>query len=308
MWVTGAQYENTPSIDKDTKTYLQKLTTMSVGETANIELTSGNVILQVLDRKAFTDKYVAAVIKRSIDFSKDTYSKAYNKFSQFVSETQDAEQIEKNAKKYGYEVLQMSDVTTAQHNIAGLRSTRDAMKWIFDAKEGAVSPLYECGNNDNLLFVAMTKINEAGFRSIEDPQVKEYVKNEALRDKQAEILIEKAKGIKSIADAKAKGAQTAEVNQITFAAPVFIQATGAAEPALSGAVAATKAGQFSTHPVKGFAGVYLFQVKSKANRPVKYDEKATLATQRQRIMQKAGNFMQELYQNAEVIDNRYLFF
>ena len=205
MWMTGAQYENSPSIDKDTKTYLQKLTTMSVGETANIELTSGNVILQVLDRKAFTDKYVAAVIKRSIDFSKDTYSKAYNKFSQFVSETQDAEQIEKNAKKYGYEVLQMSDVTTAQHNIAGLRSTRDAMKWIFDAKEGAVSPLYECGNNDNLLFVAMTKINEAGFRSIEDPQVKEYVKNEALRDKQAEILIEKAKGIKSIADAKAKG-------------------------------------------------------------------------------------------------------
>ncbi|MEE1317385.1 MAG: peptidylprolyl isomerase, partial [Prevotella sp.] len=76
----------------------------------------------------------------------------------------------------------------------------------------------------------------------------------------------------------------------------------------SGAVAATKAGQFSAHPVKGLAGVYLFQVKSKANRPVKYDEKATLATQRQRIMQKAGNFMQELYQNAEVVDNRYLFF
>ena len=308
MWMTGAQYEYSPSIDKDSKEYLQKLMTMSAGETANIELTSGNVILQVLDRKAFTDKYVAAVIKRSIDFSKDTYSKAYNKFSQFVSETQNAEEIEKFAKKHGYDVLQISDVTTAQHSIAGLRATREAMKWLFDAKEGDVSPLYECGNNDNLLFLTLTKINGKGFRSVEDPQVKEYVKNEALRDKQAEVLMNKAKSIKNIADAKAKGAQVAEVNQVTFAAPVFIQATGAAEPALSGAVAATKAGQFSAHPVKGLAGVYLFQVKSKANRPVKYDEKATLATQRQRIMQKAGNFMQELYQNAEVVDNRYLFF
>ena len=61
-----------------------------------------------------------------------------------------------------------------------------------------------------------------------------------------------------MADAKAKGATVAPVAQVTFAAPVFVAATGASEPALSGAIAATAKGKFSKQPVKGNAGVYVF--------------------------------------------------
>ena len=113
----------------------------------------------------------------------------------------------------------------------------------------------------------------------------------------------------SIAAAQKKGAKVAPVNQVTFAAPVFIPETGASEPALSGAVAATAAGKFSAAPVKGNAGVYLFQVTSKANRAgVKFDAKTAEQTQKQRLMQYAGQFMRDLYQKANVTDNRYLFF
>lgn len=307
-WLTGAQYEASTTIDKDSKAYLQALMNLAAGQAANVQLTSGNIIVQVLDRKAPVTKYVAAVVKRDNSFSKDTYSQAYNKFSQFVSESQNAEQLEKNAKKNGYQVMDLTDITTAQHNIAGIRATREAMKWLFDAEEGKVSPLYECGNNNTLLVMVLTKVNKEGFRSLDDERVKSFVKAEALRDKQAEVLMAKVKDVKSVAAAKAKGAQVSSVNQVTFAAPVFVQATGAAEPALSGAVASTKAGSFSKSPVKGNGGVYLFQVVKKSNRPVKYDEKAVMATQKQRMMQYAGNFMQELYQNAKVKDNRYLFF
>lgn len=307
-WLTGAQYEASTTIDKDSKAYLQTLMNLEAGQAANVQLTSGNIIVQVLDRKAPVTKYVAAVVKRDNSFSKDTYSQAYNKFSQFVSESQNVEQLEKNAKKNGYQVMDLTDITTAQHNIAGIRATREAMKWLFDAEEGKVSPLYECGNNNTLLVMVLTKVNKEGFRSLDDERVKSFVKAEALRDKQAEVLMAKVKDVKSVAAAKAKGAQVSSVNQVTFAAPVFVQATGAAEPALSGAVASTKAGSFSKTPVKGNGGVYLFQVVKKSNRPVKYDEKAIMATQKQRMMQYAGNFMQELYQNAKVKDNRYLFF
>lgn len=307
-WLTGAQYEASTTIDKDSKAYLQALMNLEAGQAANVQLTSGNIIVQVLDRKAPVTKYVAAVVKRDNSFSKDTYSQAYNMFSQFVSESQNAEQLEKNAKKNGYQIMDLTDITTAQHNIAGIRATREAMKWLFDAEEGKVSPLYECGNNNTLLVMVLTKVNKEGFRSLDDERVKSFVKAEALRDKQAEVLMAKVKDVKSVAAAKAKGAQVSSVNQVTFAAPVFVQATGAAEPALSGAVASTKAGSFSKSPVKGNGGVYLFQVVKKSNRPVKYDEKAVMATQKQRMMQYAGNFMQELYQNAKVKDNRYLFF
>ena len=308
-WLTTQQYQYAPSLDSDTKAYLNALNYASVGALKNIQTTAGNIIVKVTDRKAMTTKYVAAVIKTDIAFSKDTYSQAYNKFSQYVSENQTIEGLEKNAKKYGYTVETASDTRTTQHYVANLRATRDALKWIFDSKEGAVSPLYECGENDALLVVGLTKIHEKGYRSLDDEQIKEIVKAEVLKDKKAEKLIAKVAGSKSIKDAQAKGGKVATVNQVTFAAPVFVQLTGSSEPALSGAVAATKVGQFSAKAVKGNAGVYLFKVASSGSRAgVKFDAKSQEMKLAQRNMQMAGNFMQELYIKADIVDNRYLFY
>lgn len=307
-WITSAQYQNAPSMDKDTKAYISALNTSAVNETKNLQMAQFNLILQVTDRKAMTDKYTVAVIKKPIEFSKDTYSAAYNKFSQFVSENQSLESMEKNAAKYGLKVLERNDIRNSEHYVVGINGTRDAMKWIFEAEEGEISPLYECGDNDHLLVLAMTKVHKTGYRPLDDTNVKDYVKQEVVNDKKAEVLIGKLNGVKNIAEAKAKGGKVATVEQVTFAAPVFVQATGASEPALSGAVAATAQGKFSSHAVKGNAGVYLFQVNSKKMRPVKFDAKEYEQRLKQRALQYAGNFMSELYAKANVKDNRYLFF
>ena len=307
-WMTTRQYQNAPSMDKDTKAYITSLNTMPVNEIKNIRLAQGNIIVQVLDRKGMITKYDAAVIKKTVDFSKDTYRTAYNKFSAFVGANQTAEAIIKNAAKSGYNVQEAKDISTAQHYLVNIRSTRDALKWLFEAKEGDVSPLYECGDNNHLLVVILNRINPVGYRSLKDAQVKEMVKAEVLKDKKAEQLMAKLNGVNSIAGAKAKGAIVSPINQITFASPVFITATGASEPALSGAVAAVAKGAFDKTPVKGNAGVYMFQVTGRTMRPVKYDAQAQEQKLRQRAMQYAGNFMNELYLKAKVVDNRYLFF
>lgn len=307
-WMTTQQYQSAPSMDNDTKNYINSLNTMAANETKNIALTQGNIIVQVLDRKGMTDKYTAAVIKKNIEFSRDSYSSAYNKFASFVSSNQKSGDILKNASKYGYRVQEASDVTTSTHYLANIHGTRDALKWLFDAKEGALSPMYECGDNDHLLIIALTKINEVGYRSLDDPRVKEMVKAEVMKDKKAEMLMAKANGAKNIAAAKAKGARVATVSQVTFAAPVFVSLTGASEPAVSGAVAATAKGEFSSKPVKGNAGVYVFQVVNRVNRAAKFDDKTMEQKLRQKTMQYAGNFMNELYIKANVVDNRYLFF
>ena len=307
-WMTTRQYEFAQSMDKDNKAFINALNTQAVNATSQLQLGQGYVILQVCDRKAMIEKYTAAVIKKNVDFSQDTYRTAYNKFSSFVSANQTADEIVKNAAKSGYKVQDLKDITTATHYVANIHSTREALKWIFEAKEGSVSPMYECGNNDHLLVVVLDKINRIGFRGLDDPQVKEMVKAEVIKDKKAEMIEAKLNGVKNIAAAKSKGAKVSEVNQITFAAPVFVASAGASEPALSGAVSATKRGAFSAHPVKGNAGVYLFLVTNKSNRPVKFNEKAQEQKCRQKSMQYAGNFMNELYLNANVVDNRYLFF
>ena len=307
QWLTSAMYENAPTMDEDSKNYLNAINGLAINDLKNLEFAQGNIIMQVTARKAMVDKYDVAVIKHTIDFSKGTYSDAYNKFSQFVSENKTIEDMEKNATKFGFTVTPRKDLFNSEHNVAGLRATREAMKWIFDAKEGQVSPLYECGNNDHLLVVALTKINPVGYRSLNG--VQDMVKAEVIRDKKFEQIKAKLAGVADIAAAQAKGAKIDSVNQITFTAPVFVQATGASEPALAGAVAAAKAGDFSKAVVKGNGGAYLFKVLTKASREgAKFDEKMMEQQLQMRASQAARMFIQELYQKAGVVDNRYLFF
>ena len=308
QWMTSAMYERSQTIDADTKAYINTLNTLAAGETKNLEFSQGNIVLQVTARKAFVTKYDVAVVKHTIDFSKQTYSDAYNKFSQYVSENNTIEGLEKNAAKFGFRVQERQDLYSSEHTVAGIRSTREAMKWIFDAKNNNVSPLYECGNNDHLLVIGLTAIHPVGYRDL-DGTVKEQVKQEVIRDKKFAKVAEKLAGVKDIAAAKAKGAVVDSVRQITFSAPVFVASAGASEPALSGAVAAVKQGQFSPAVVKGNGAAYLFQVLSKKQREgAKFDEKQQAQQLRQMAMQAAGRFMNELYLKANVVDNRYLFF
>ena len=309
VWFTGQQYEAAPSMSEDNRTYIEALLNGEVNAIQNVALTQGNIILQVVDKKAMKTKTTAAIIKKLVDFSKATRSDAYNKFSEFVAKSTTAADLEKNASKYGYHVQSLNDVSTSEHYVAGVHGTRDALKWLFDAKQGDVSPLYECGDNDHLMVIVLSAIHPKGYRSWDDPQVKEILKREVIKDKKAEKLMAKLKGVNSIAAAQAKGAKVSTVSQITFAAPAFVQATGSAEPALSGAVAATAAGKFSKNPVKGNAGVYVFQVVKKALRAgSKYNETMAMQQAAQQNMQFLSNFMQDLILKANVVDNRYLFF
>lgn len=309
VWFTGSQYEHATSMNQENRQFINAIMNGEINKVSNIALSQGNIILQVLDKRALKTKTTAAVIKKVIDFSKDTRGMAFNKFSEFVAKSTTLADIEKNASKYGYKVQEQKNITTAEHNVVGVRGTRDALKWIFDAKEGDVSPLYECGNNDHFMVVSLTKVHPQGYRTWDDPEVKEMLKREVMKDKKAEKLIAKLKGVNSIAAAQAKGAKVSTVNQITFASPVFIQGMGAVEPALSGAVAATPAGKFCKAPVKGNSGVYVFQVTKKAMRVgSKYNESVQMQQCAQQSMQYVGNFIQDLVLKANVVDHRYIFF
>lgn len=309
VWFTGSQYEHATSMNQENRQFINAIMNAEINKVSNIALSQGNIILQVLDKRALKTKTTAAVIKKVIDFSKDTRGMAFNKFSEFVAKSTTLADIEKNASKYGYKVQEQKNITTAEHNVVGVRGTRDALKWIFDAKEGDVSPLYECGNNDHFMVVSLTKVHPQGYRTWDDPEVKEMLKREVMKDKKAEKLIAKLKGVNSIAAAQAKGAKVSTVNQITFASPVFIQGMGAVEPALSGAVAATPVGKFCKAPVKGNSGVYVFQVTKKAMRVgSKYNESVQMQQCAQQSMQYVGNFIQDLVLKANVVDHRYIFF
>jgi len=306
QWITSADYQNAGLIDADTRKYINALNTTAAGELSNIELTQGNLIVNVTNRKAMVDKYDVAVIKHTIDFSKQTYSEAYNRFSEYVSQLKTIDDLNANAEQYGFQVIDDNDVANTAHFIANFRGTREALKWLFEAKEGQVSPLYECGNNDRLLVFGLSKIHKQGYRDMES--LRDELTAEVQRDKKFQKLAEKLASVKTIADAQAQGARVDTVRKVSFNTPFYTPA-GASEPILSGAVAATEQGQTTPKVIKGTNGAYLLQVLSRENREnPQTDLKQAEQTARTKMMQCAGSFMSVLTEKAKIVDNRYLFF
>ena len=309
-WITSNMYEG-QAIDENNRKFINTINTASVGSNNKIVLDGqGVIIAQVTDRRNIVTKYNVAVIKRAMDFSKDTYNKAFNDFSSFLAGNTNVEDIEANAAQAGYNVQTRNNVSNTEHTIANVRSTREAMRWLFDedTKVGDVSPLYECGENDHLLVIMLTGVHKKGYLAWDDEQIRTFLTNEVMKDKKAALLAEKMKDVKSIADvAKIEGAITDTIKHITFTSNAFISKVGASEPALSGSVSKSQKGDFKSG-VKGKSAIYAYQVLNQKKNDVKYDQKQEEQKLQQSIARNLNNFTSELVQKADITDNRYIFY
>lgn len=305
-WVNAQSWEGS-ELDADNSKFINTLLNQPVNELANLNMGQANLILQVMNKKSMQTKYKVAVVKREVEFSKETYNAAYNKFSQFVAQNTTIDSMVKNAEESGYTLMPRTDLSSAEYYVGGVRSTREALKWIFAAKPGEVSPLYECGENDHLMVVALDKIHEAGYRDINS--VAEMLRAEIRRDKKAEKIMEEMKKYNSIAQVKGmKDAVSDSVKHVTFSAPAYISVTRSSEPVI-GAVAAKTAANKVSAPIKGNGGVYMIQVYAKEKGSEKFDAKQEEATLTNMAVRIAGNqLINDLYQKAKVVDQRYLFF
>lgn len=307
MWISGAQYETAP-VEAENATLINTLNNMAKNELKNLDLGQVNLILQVLDRKAMTDKYQVAVVKRPVDFSKETYSKAYNNFSQFIAANKTLKDLEANAEENGYRLLERKNFMSNEHNVSNIAGTREALKWVFEAEEGEVSPLYECGENNHMLVVAVTGINEIGYAPIE--KVQNELKAEVIRNKKAEKLMAELKNAKSFNEAKAiANVVTDTIKHVTFSAPTYVSITRGSEPVLGAYAAGAELNKLSA-PIKGNAGVYVMQVLNKESNEANGKFNAEIEEGKLNAVsaRAATRVMNDLFIGADVKDERYLFF
>ena len=304
-WVSARSWEGA-ELDAENSKFINALIDQPVKDITNLQIGQVNLILQVMDKKANQNKYKVAIVKRPVEFSKETYNDAYNKFSQFVAQNTTIADMEKNAEENGYSLIPRTDFSSAEHYVGGVKSTREALKWVFAAKPGEVSPLYECGENDHLMVVALDKIHRAGYRDINS--VADMLRTEIRRDKKAEQLMTQMKGFNSLAQVKAmNGAVSDTVKHVTFSAPAYISVARASEPVIGAYAAKTAVNQVSA-PIKGNAGVYMIQVLQKDKTAETYDAKKEETTLSNMAARMSSQFINDLYQRANVVDERYLFF
>ena len=306
-WLAAASYEN-QQIDNENLKFISTINNLGVKEVANLAFGQANIILQVTNKKAVKDKYKVAVIKRPVNFSKETYNRAYNNFSQFIAANPSLDKMVANAEEAGYRLLERNDLYSSEHGIGGVRGTKEALKWAFSAKPGEVSGLYECGESDRLLVVALAGVTPEGYRSLQ--QVQDQLRAEIVKDKKAEKIMADMKAANATSFDQYKSMANAvsdSVKHVTFAAPADIAALRSSEP-LVGAYASVAELNKLSAPIKGNAGVFVLQMYAKDKLNETFDAKTEEATLENMHARLAGRLMNDLYLKGEVKDSRYLFF
>ena len=308
VWITSANYEGA-QVDGDNLKYITAVVDAETNELKNIALGQGNVILQVTAKKAVKDKYKVAVVKRTIEFSKETYSKAYNDFSQFIASNGTLEELVANAEDAGYRLLDRTDLYSAEHNIGGVRGTKEALRWVFSAKPGEVSGLYECGESDHMMVVGLVAVNPEGYRPLS--AVHNELRMQLVRDKKAEKIMADMKAANASSFDQYKnmsGAVSDSVKHVTFDAPAFVSALRSSEPLVSAYVPVGEVNQLSA-PIKGNAGVFVLQPYAKDKLNETFEQQAEVdKLQNMYTNLVVRQFINDLYLKAEVKDERYLFF
>lgn len=306
-WMSAAQYEGA-QVDGDNLKFISAINNAAVNELTNVSLGQANIILQVTNKKAVKDKYKVAVIKREVEFSKDSYNRAYNDFSQFIAANPTLEKMVAGAEEAGYKLLDRSDLYNTEHTIGGVRGTKEALRWTFGAKPGEISGLYECGESDHMVVVGLVSVTPEGYRSLK--QVQDQLKAEIIKDKKAEKIMAdmKVANATSLDQYKAMPSAVSDsLKLVTFAAPAYVAALRSSEP-LVGAYASVAEMNKLSAPIKGNAGVYILQMYGKDKLKDTFnakEEEATLANMHARF---AARLMNDLYLKGNVKDTRYLFF
>ena len=307
VWIATANFEGA-AIEGDNATYLNTLFGMKKGEIKQLNLGGGHLIIEVVDTKNPVEKYEAAVIKRPAYFSNETYAEAYNALSAFVASNQTLEDLEANAEEAGFRLFPVAELSNAAHTIGGVQGTREALRWVFGAEKGEVSQIFEAGDNDHLMVVAVADIHKAGYRPVE--KMTDMFRLQAINDKKAEKILADAKKVTTMEEALAlNGVKNDVLRRVTFSSAAYVSKTPASEPAVSGAVAGLEEGVLSA-PIKGNGGIYFLQVVKKETGSANFDaaaEQRTLEAAATRNIN-GNTILNELYRKGEVKDNRYLFF
>jgi hypothetical protein len=137
-----------------------------------------------------------------------------------------------------------------------------------------------------------------------------------MQDKKAAKAIELVGAPKSFEEVAKVANVVVDTISASFAANARVNYVGIAEPALSGAIASAKAGEF-VGPIKGAGAVYFVQVLEELPSVVPYNEANALQQATQNFMSNILRYQyygqpQEMLINAlrldaEVVDNRYKF-
>ncbi len=258
------------------------------------------------------DTYIVEKIVNRIQPSATTIDKLYQDAQDFQYVASE-NSFEPEAKLLKYDVIETPAFTEEALSIPGVGVSSAMVKWAFESSVGDISDVYRV--SAGYVVATVSEVIKAGFKPFEE--VKETVKNGAVREKRFNKALEIAKDIraklgdngdKNIAKTVYQSARVDSTAEYTTVGTV---------PSLGREFAFTEYSINAdlnkwSQPVKGNMGVYLINLRYKTQFVQATYDMQKAALRNEILQQKKNTYMnqwiQDLKKHADITDNRYLFY
>lgn len=224
---------------------------------------NGAVFLKVLEKKAPKTFYTYATVSHEAYASTKTSNDLRDKLQKYLDKNKTVADFTKNAAAAGFQAMEeYITPSTPQlgmnpYTRTGIKDSRKAIKWAFDAKKGEVSGIF-ADNNDILIAVCLDDVYDGDYMPATHPGIKNYLTEKVRNEKKGESLMKQYNGKAKDLNGYAQAMQ-AKVDTVQVAFGNDMNPMLGGEFGLAGRVAAAKQGQF-VGLWKGQAGVYAFHV------------------------------------------------
>ena len=262
----------------------------------------GEQTFKIADKSQPTPKVKLAILSRKVTPSSKTYGVLYNEAKQFVVNNGTEELLRQAAQEQGLTVTPAYGLNANADKVNDLKNSRGIVRWAFEAKDGQLSDVFECG--EQFVVAALTEVNDGDYRTIDE--VRMELTLQATTDKKAEYLMNQLKGVSTLEEAaELFDAEIQTAENVTLAS-TRLGAAGI-EPAVIGAALALENNATSA-PVKGNAGVYMVRIGEKVVAAGELNAEQEINSLNMRTSYSVPyQAMALIEENAKVEDNRARF-
>jgi len=258
----------------------------------------GEQTYEIMEIGKPTPKVKLAVLAREVTPSSKTYSIIYNQAKQFIVANNNAEAMEKAAQEAGMAVIPQYNLTATTDKVGQLKASRTIVRWAFDAKEGAVSDVFECG--DQFIVAALTEVNDGEYRSLD--AVRAELTFEATNNAKAAYIKKQLKGAETLeAAAQIMNQPVQHIERVSLADSRFGNA--GMEPAVIGKTIALGENALS-EPIQGNMAVFVVKTGAANNAADELNTEVEKAQLESRYAYLPYQAIQLVEDKADVTDNR----
>jgi peptidyl-prolyl cis-trans isomerase D len=227
------------------------------------EAYAGYHYIEILDQTGVAPAAKLATITKALYPGETTENAAYAKASEFAGKNNNAQAFDDAVKKANLNKKMADNVKVNDFQIAGLGSSREMIRWMYDAKVGDISQVFSL--DGRYVVAKLSAKKDKGMMDL-DANLRPIIEAAVRNEKKAKIIADKYKSGPLETIAQASGQMVQQADSFNGSQP-FIPNLGY-EPKVVGYTFFKGLNTGATSPaIKGQDGVFYISVLSRGSRP-----------------------------------------